>query len=239
MDSLGWSAKVTTAKGLTWICSRVPAVMLEMVQHASLRMPFFGLLSSASSRVSAEQLITCCVWLSSPVTMLPAVRNAGVCTEAGGWPISSTMRMQMPVSSTAWIFSLGPSERYDSAQHASASTCGRHGDGFRGHIRVARCALGQRGACASCGHLVIVGEDELSENRERGRDHLPHGLRLAAAQVGKRPRCVAQHRHLCNGGGGHAKGGSRAGSGGWTRGLGNGVRGGSPWSWAAVAREAG
>mmetsp|Transcript_14385 Transcript_14385/g.35664 ORF Transcript_14385/g.35664 Transcript_14385/m.35664 type:complete len:234 (+) Transcript_14385:196-897(+) len=94
-----------------WICSRVPAVMLEMVQHASLRMPFFGLLSSASSRGSAPQLSTHCVWWSSPVTMLPAVRSAGVCTEGGGWPISATTRAQMPVSSTAWIFSFGPSDR--------------------------------------------------------------------------------------------------------------------------------
>mmetsp|Transcript_5160 Transcript_5160/g.11211 ORF Transcript_5160/g.11211 Transcript_5160/m.11211 type:complete len:420 (-) Transcript_5160:345-1604(-) len=105
-----------------WICSRVPAVMLEMVQHASLRIPFLGELRRASSRGSAPLLITCCVWLSSPVTMLPVVRSAGVCTDAGGWPISSTMRAQMPVSSTAWMFSLGPSERYESAQHASAST---------------------------------------------------------------------------------------------------------------------
>ena len=58
--------------------------MFEMVQQASFRMPFFGELSSARSRVSAEQLITCCVCWSSPVTMLPAVRSAGVCTEAGG-----------------------------------------------------------------------------------------------------------------------------------------------------------
>mmetsp|Transcript_45701 Transcript_45701/g.148557 ORF Transcript_45701/g.148557 Transcript_45701/m.148557 type:complete len:377 (-) Transcript_45701:232-1362(-) len=105
-----------------WICSRVPAVMLEMVQHASFRIPFLGELSSASSLGRAPQLITCCVWLSSPVTMLPAVRSAGVCTLAGGWPISSTIRAQMPVSSTFWILSFGPSERYDSAQHASART---------------------------------------------------------------------------------------------------------------------
>eukprot|EP00966_Prymnesium_polylepis_P057039 1321195-Prymnesium_polylepis.1 len=94
-----------------WICSRVPAVMLEIVQHASFRMPFFGLPRRANSLASAPQLITHCVWLSSPVTMFPAVRNAGVCTDAGGWPIKSTMRAQMPMSSTAWIFSLGPSDR--------------------------------------------------------------------------------------------------------------------------------
>eukprot|EP00962_Isochrysis_galbana_P042827 scaffold16094_cov124-Isochrysis_galbana.AAC.3 len=54
--------------------------------------------------------------------MLPAVRSAGVCTDAGGWPINSTIRAQMPVSSTFWILSLGPSDRYESAQQASAST---------------------------------------------------------------------------------------------------------------------
>ena len=32
------------------------------------------------------------------------------------------MRAQMPVSSTAWILSFEPSERYESAQQASAST---------------------------------------------------------------------------------------------------------------------
>ena len=67
-----------------WICSRVPAVMLEMVQQASLRIPFFGLDRSASSLERAPQLITHWVWLSSPVTMFPAVRKAGVWTEAGG-----------------------------------------------------------------------------------------------------------------------------------------------------------
>jgi hypothetical protein len=32
------------------------------------------------------------------------------------------MRAQMPVSSTAWILSFEPSQRYESAQQASAST---------------------------------------------------------------------------------------------------------------------
>jgi hypothetical protein len=35
---------------------------------------------------------------------------------------SSTSRGQGPASITAWIFSLVPSERYDSAQHASVRT---------------------------------------------------------------------------------------------------------------------
>ena len=96
--------------------------MFEMVQQASFRMPFFGELSSARSRVSAEQLITCCVCWSSPVTMLPAVRSAGVCTDGDGCMSSSTKRRHTPASITAWIFSFGPSERYERAQQASVST---------------------------------------------------------------------------------------------------------------------
>eukprot|EP00964_Phaeocystis_antarctica_P043784 scaffold25122_cov66-Phaeocystis_antarctica.AAC.1 len=45
-------------------------------------------------------------------------------------------------------------------------------------------------------HLVVVGEDELREHGEGGRHHGPRRLRLAAAEVGQRPRGVAQHRHL-------------------------------------------
>lgn len=37
---------------------------------------------------------------------------------------SSTRRLQTPESMTAWILSLGPSERYDKAQQASASRSG-------------------------------------------------------------------------------------------------------------------
>lgn len=40
-----------------WICSLLPAVMLEMVQHASLRMPFFDELSRFSSHGKAEKLM--------------------------------------------------------------------------------------------------------------------------------------------------------------------------------------
>ena len=45
-------------------------------------------------------------------------------------------------------------------------------------------------------HLVVVGEDELGEHGEGGCHHGPRRLRLAAAEVGQRPRGVAQHRHL-------------------------------------------
>lgn len=62
----------------TWIWFGLPAVMLEMVQQASLRIPSFGLLSNAASAWRAPQLTTTCVCTSSPVTMFPTERNAGV-----------------------------------------------------------------------------------------------------------------------------------------------------------------
>ena len=43
-----------------WICSLLPAVMLEMVQQASLRMPFFDELSRLSSHGSALKLMITC-----------------------------------------------------------------------------------------------------------------------------------------------------------------------------------
>mmetsp|Transcript_14788 Transcript_14788/g.59211 ORF Transcript_14788/g.59211 Transcript_14788/m.59211 type:complete len:230 (+) Transcript_14788:227-916(+) len=105
-----------------WIWSLLPAVMFEMVQHASLRMPFLGLPRRLSRHGSAEKLMMICVWRSSPVTMLPTVRSAGVCTDGDGCMRSSTRRRHTPASMTAWIFSFGPSDRYDRAQHASVST---------------------------------------------------------------------------------------------------------------------
>ena len=50
------------------------------------------------------------------------VRNAGVCTAGEGCSSNSTKRRTQPVSSTAWMRSLAPSEMYDSAQHASVHT---------------------------------------------------------------------------------------------------------------------
>mmetsp|Transcript_45701 Transcript_45701/g.148556 ORF Transcript_45701/g.148556 Transcript_45701/m.148556 type:complete len:391 (-) Transcript_45701:305-1477(-) len=48
-------------------------------------------------------------------------------------------------------------------------------------------------------NLVVVGEDELREDGERADDVRPLRLGFAAAQVGERPRRVAQHRHLGRG----------------------------------------
>lgn len=61
-----------------WICSLLPAVMLEMVQHASFRIPFLGDESSARRQGSALLLMMNCVCRSLPVTMFPTVRRAGL-----------------------------------------------------------------------------------------------------------------------------------------------------------------
>mmetsp|Transcript_18873 Transcript_18873/g.58114 ORF Transcript_18873/g.58114 Transcript_18873/m.58114 type:complete len:205 (+) Transcript_18873:651-1265(+) len=125
-NSAEWSSwtrgGMMLASTTAWIWSLLPAVMLEMVQQASLRMPFLGFPSRFRRQGSAEKLMMICVWRSSPVTMLPTVRSAGVWTEGDGCMSNSTRRRQTPASMTAWIFSLGPSDKYDKAQHASVST---------------------------------------------------------------------------------------------------------------------
>ena len=62
-----------------------PAVMFEMVQHASFLMLFLCVpISSCSRHGSAPQFIMTWVCMSLPVTMLPTVRSAGTST-AGEW----------------------------------------------------------------------------------------------------------------------------------------------------------
>jgi len=118
-----WTSGGMRPQSITfWIWSLLPAVMLEMVQQASLRMLFLWLLSKRSRQGNAPQLMTICVCRSSPVTMLPTVRSAGVWTLGEGCPSSSTSRRTTPASITAWILSFVPSDRYESAQHASVST---------------------------------------------------------------------------------------------------------------------
>ena len=56
------------------------------------------------------------------MTILPTARSAPCTTDGVACMSSSTRRRQTPASITAWILSLGPSDRYESAQHASAST---------------------------------------------------------------------------------------------------------------------
>ena len=63
-------------------CSGVPAVMLETVQHASLRMASLGACRmSILSMGRTPALSTACVSVSLPVTMLPRVRSAGETTD--------------------------------------------------------------------------------------------------------------------------------------------------------------
>lgn len=61
-----------------WICSSEPAVMLEMVQEASLRMPSLGEFNRARRAGRALREMINCVWVSSPVTMFPTDLSAGV-----------------------------------------------------------------------------------------------------------------------------------------------------------------
>ena len=60
----------------TWICWRLPAVMFEIVQHASLRILSFGDVNKCTRHCITEQFKTICVCVSSPVTILPTARNA-------------------------------------------------------------------------------------------------------------------------------------------------------------------
>lgn len=106
-----------------WIWSRVPAVMLEMVQHASFRIDLRPETSSNTrSASSAPALMTCCVCWSFPVTMLPTVRNAGTSTDADLCASSSTRRRTTPTRNTSSILLSSPSDKYDSAQQASVRT---------------------------------------------------------------------------------------------------------------------
>jgi len=66
------------------ICIGLPAVIFEMVQHASFLIPSLGEESKLRRAGSAPDEITTCVCRSSPVTMLPTDRKAGVCTAVEG-----------------------------------------------------------------------------------------------------------------------------------------------------------
>mmetsp|Transcript_40777 Transcript_40777/g.121671 ORF Transcript_40777/g.121671 Transcript_40777/m.121671 type:complete len:209 (-) Transcript_40777:819-1445(-) len=117
------SGATRLASKTDWICSLVPAVMLEMVQHASFLMLFLWLVMRRFMRHgSAPLLMMTCVCVSLPVTMLPAVRSAGTSTAGDGCISSSTSLVHTLASMTLSILSLSPSERYDSAQHASVRT---------------------------------------------------------------------------------------------------------------------
>mmetsp|Transcript_2962 Transcript_2962/g.6941 ORF Transcript_2962/g.6941 Transcript_2962/m.6941 type:complete len:214 (-) Transcript_2962:1257-1898(-) len=106
------SGPISPVSITAWICSLVPAVMLEIVQHASFLMLFLWPdCRSASRQLRTLQLTTTCVCMSSPVTMLPTVLSAGTITDGTLCVSSSTRRRQTLASITAWILSLVPSER--------------------------------------------------------------------------------------------------------------------------------
>lgn len=131
-----------------WICWRFPAVILLTVQHASFLTSSPIPPMSFRKYGSTPQLMMTCVWQSSPVTMLPTALSAADTTVTCGklqwqnkhlnvtifiirkigklWNYSSnsTSRRHIPVSITACIFSLGPSDKYDIAQQASLRTSG-------------------------------------------------------------------------------------------------------------------
>mmetsp|Transcript_3204 Transcript_3204/g.9980 ORF Transcript_3204/g.9980 Transcript_3204/m.9980 type:complete len:234 (+) Transcript_3204:444-1145(+) len=106
------SGGMTLASITCWICCWLPAVMLEMVQQASFLIDFFEWFESRCSRQgSALQLMTTCVCMSSPVTMLPTVRSAGMSTAGVLCMSSSTRRGQTLHCTTASILSFEPSLR--------------------------------------------------------------------------------------------------------------------------------
>jgi len=59
-------------------CSCEPAVMLESTQHDSFLTDFFWWLMIWFNAGMSPASIATCVWLSSPVTMLPIVLNDGI-----------------------------------------------------------------------------------------------------------------------------------------------------------------
>jgi hypothetical protein len=100
-------------------------VTLEMVQHASFLIPSFGEDNRLRRAGRAPEAITTWVCKSSPVTMFPTDRSAGVWTAVDGclrfsygnveagraYMRRSTRRLATPDSMTAWILSLVPSDK--------------------------------------------------------------------------------------------------------------------------------
>mmetsp|Transcript_47674 Transcript_47674/g.132295 ORF Transcript_47674/g.132295 Transcript_47674/m.132295 type:complete len:320 (+) Transcript_47674:738-1697(+) len=195
------SGGIMLASITAWIWSLLPAVMLEIVQHASLRMPFFGLERSARRHGSAEKLMMICVCRSSPVTMLPTVRRAGVCTD-GEWCISSsTSRRHTPASITAWIFSFGPSDRYyrhGRTRKAEGSTDAVHTLAGRRARRHAQGKRGGRGRHAAGRPAGRQGGRQAGLWPRLSASPPPEtpDPRRTAAEIGERPGRVAEHGEL-------------------------------------------
>lgn len=87
----------------TCICARFPAVMLEMVQQASFLMDSLVLESRWRRQGRAEQFNTTCVWMSSPVTMLPTALRAA--------------------DTTPWDTNLGQTQGYNVAMRLLKCIC--------------------------------------------------------------------------------------------------------------------
>ena len=68
----------TYASMMAWIWRGLPAVTLEMVQQASFLIPSLGDESKANKAGRAPAAMMTWVCKSSPVTMLPTDRRAGV-----------------------------------------------------------------------------------------------------------------------------------------------------------------
>lgn len=72
------------ASMILWIWCGEPAVILEIVQQASFRIPSLGEDRRERRAGKAPDEMTTWVWRSSPVTMFPTDRRAGVWTAVDG-----------------------------------------------------------------------------------------------------------------------------------------------------------
>mmetsp|Transcript_28882 Transcript_28882/g.64580 ORF Transcript_28882/g.64580 Transcript_28882/m.64580 type:complete len:220 (+) Transcript_28882:440-1099(+) len=111
------ASALSTALIISWCSSKEviwalePAAMLLSAQQASLRMPFFTWVTRGAIASRPWASTTAWVWPSSPETMFPIVRRAGVTTDGEAWPSSATSRGTTPEATTAPTRSLSPSER--------------------------------------------------------------------------------------------------------------------------------
>lgn len=68
----------------TCICILLPAVVLDIAQHASFLTLERGWSKSNCIAGRTDELMTTCVWTSSPVNMLPIALRAGEITDTSG-----------------------------------------------------------------------------------------------------------------------------------------------------------
>ena len=101
----------TLASITAWICCLFPAVILDIVQHASFRMLSLVADKRWRRHGRTEQLRITWVCISSPVTMFPTALKAADTTLCCCCIKSSTNLRLTPESITACIFSFGPSDK--------------------------------------------------------------------------------------------------------------------------------